>query len=87
MIFAKSFSLLIILFTIAHRLLAKDRPAMEINTVKHDWHEYYPEEIKSFPNIYSNKAVFPLHGLLKLKKRNRDAQRQLWKHCAGLYDL
>lgn len=70
-----------------NRLLCKERPAMEINTVTHDWHEFYPEEIKSFTNIYDKKAIFPMHGMLKLKQRNRDVERKLWKHCDDLYDM
>lgn len=71
-----------------NRLLTKDRPAMEIDVVKHDWHEYYPEDMQFFTNVYGHKAIFPLHGLLKLKPRSREFwKQQLWKHCADLYDM
>lgn len=59
---------------------------MEINMVKHDWHDY-PEEIKTFPNIYGKKAIFPVHGMLQQLPRSRDAEKKLLKHCADLYDM
>lgn len=75
-------------FIHAHRLLTKERAAMEINMVKHDWMDLiYPEDIKKFDNIYGNKAVFPMHGALELKPRRRDVEKQLWRHCADLYNM
>lgn len=61
---------------------------MDINVVKHDWMDLvYPEEKKTFDNVYGKKSVFPMHNAVILKQRSRDVKRQLWKHCAGLYDM
>lgn len=74
------------LISICDSLLTKERPAMEINMVKHDWHDY-PEEIKPFTNIYGKKAIFPVHGMLQQLPRSRDVKNQLMKHCAELYNM
>lgn len=71
---------------ILNSLLTKERPAMEINMMKHEWHDY-PEEIKQFTNVFGKKAIFPVHGMLQLKRRTPEVVQRLLKHCAELYTM
>lgn len=71
------------------RLLTAKHPAIEINPVNsHEWREYYPEEFTSYDNVYGDKAIFPVHGLLNLKPHlDKEAKRKLRQHCEELRNL
>lgn len=70
------------------RLLSSKRQANEINSVSHEWHEYYPEEFIKKEDIYGKKSIFPVHGLLNLKSQlDRDTKRKLHQHCTELRNM
>lgn len=81
-IFGCSISLLIFL-----RLLTANRAAIEINAISHEWREY-PLAFDNLANVYGKKAIFPVHGLLKLEPRlDTEVKRHLWQHCTDLRDM
>lgn len=69
-------------------MLTKDRPAIEINTVKHEWKEYKPQEFKELADVYLGKSIFPVHGLVHLEKNiQSDVKKQLIYHCNELHKM
>lgn len=69
------------------RLLTKNRKAIEINSINHDWKEYSPEEYKQPEVVYGAKSVFPMHGLLRLKPIDERTKKRLKRHCEELRNL
>lgn len=70
-----------------NRLLTKNRKAVEINPVQHNWKEYNPNDYKQPDSVYGDKAIFPMHGLLRLQPMDERTKKRLRKHIKEMCDL
>ncbi|XP_055295310.1 probable ATP-dependent RNA helicase spindle-E [Sitodiplosis mosellana] len=69
------------------KLLTKNRKAIEINPVQHEWKEYNADEFTKPDNVYGAKAIFPMHGLLRLNPIDDRTKKKLKKYCEELHKM
>ncbi|XP_031618969.1 probable ATP-dependent RNA helicase spindle-E [Contarinia nasturtii] len=68
-------------------LITKNREPIEINHGDHEWKEYDCSEFEPFKDFHVGKAIFPPHGVPRLMPMDKNAKRQLQKHCANLHSM
>lgn len=66
------------------RLLTKERKAIEMHIVPHQWREYDSKDFYNPNDIYGDKSIFPMHGLIRLKPVDNEVKKRLKQHCADL---
>lgn len=58
---------------------------MELHSESFNWNEFDPDELIRANEVYMERAIFPLHSLLRLKDANPKQNEKLRVHCAELH--
>lgn len=73
----------------SHRLLSKERKPIEVNIVAHEWSTVGDDDLQNprVKNLYGEKAIFPVHGIVRLQGITQEAKHRLQRHCAELRSM